>query len=176
MRWPVGSVVQVASPQRSHDHLPDVRDQSLTELVRQLADEAKTLARQELELARVEAARAGQTIGALARQELQLAKAEMTEKGRQAGPGIGMVGAAGGIALLAAGALTACSILALADAIAPWLAALVVAIVYAVAAAGLYLMGKQRLEAAGSPLPEQTIETVKENIEWAKNQIASDSR
>ena len=42
----------------------------------------------------------------LAKQELQLAKAEMSEKGRKAAPAVGMLGAAGGIALLAAGALT----------------------------------------------------------------------
>ena len=80
----------------------ELRDQSIGELVKQLAEETNTLVRQELELARAEATRAGQTVVTLARQELQLAKAEMAEKGRKAGPGIGMVGAAGAVALLAA--------------------------------------------------------------------------
>ena len=47
------------------------------------------------------------------KQELELAKAEMTQKGRTAVPGIGMMGAAAGAALLAAGTLTAFFVLAL---------------------------------------------------------------
>src|SRR4029453_14702548 len=79
---------------------------SIPGLVRQLADETTTLVRQELDLARAEAARAAEAVVTLAKRELQLAKAEMTEKGRKAGPGIGMVGAAAGVGLLAAGGLT----------------------------------------------------------------------
>ena len=75
---------------------------SLPGLVRQLADETTTLVRQELELARAEAARAGEAVVTLAKQELQLAKAEMQEKGRKAAPGIGMIGAAVGLGLLGA--------------------------------------------------------------------------
>ena len=55
----------------------------------------------------------------------------MKEKGRKAGPGFGMIGAAGAVALLALGALTACLILALDGAMPNWLAALIVAVVYA---------------------------------------------
>ena len=61
-------------------------DLSIPGLVRQLADETTTLVRQELELARAEAARAGEAVVTLAKQELQLATAEMKEKGRKAGP------------------------------------------------------------------------------------------
>ena len=53
-------------------------DLSIPGLVRQLADETTTLVRQELELARAEAARAGEAVVTLAKQELQLATAEMT--------------------------------------------------------------------------------------------------
>ncbi len=134
------------------------------------------LVRKELELARAEATRAGQTVVTLARQELQLAKAEMAEKGRRAGPGIGMMGAAGAVALLAAGALTASLILAL-DGIMPnWLAALLVALVYAALAGGLYYAGKERVQEAGPLVPEQTVETIKEDVEWAKTQIGSESK
>jgi hypothetical protein len=154
----------------------ELRDQSIGELVKQLAEETTTLVRQELDLARAEATRAGQTVVTLAKQELQLAKAEMTEKGRKAGPGIGMVGAAGAVALLAAGALTAFLILVLDGVMPNWLAALVVAAVYAVIAGGLYLAGKERVQQAGSLMPEQTVETIKEDVEWAKTQIGSESR
>ena len=154
----------------------ELREQSIPELVKQLAEDTRTLVRQELELARAEASRAGQAVVTLAKQELQLAKAEMAEKGRTAGPGIGMVGAAAGVALLAAGALTACLILALDGVMPNWLAALLVGLVYAAIAAGLFYAGKERVQDAGPLVPEQTIETIKEDVEWAKTQIGSGSR
>jgi hypothetical protein len=153
-----------------------LREQSLPELVKQLAEETTTLVRKELELARSEATRAGETVVALARQELQLAKAEMAEKGRKAAPGVGMVGAAGAVGLLAAGALTACLILALDGIMANWLAALLVGLGYAAVAAVLYYSGKARVQEAGPLVPEQTVETIKEDVEWAKTQIGSENR
>lgn len=154
----------------------ELRDQSVGELVKQLAEETTTLVRHELDLARAEATRAGQTVVTLAKQELQLAKAEMAEKGRKAGPGLGLVGAAGAVALLAGGALTAFFILVLDGVMPNWLAALVVAVAYGALATGLYLAGKERVQEAGPLVPEQTVETIKEDVEWAKTQIGSESR
>jgi Putative Actinobacterial Holin-X, holin superfamily III len=127
------------------EHNADLRARPFGELVQQLAKETSTLVRQEIELA----------------------KAEVTEKGRQAGKGAGMFGAAGIIALLALGALTAAAILALDLAVAGWLAALIVAAVYGATAGLLALAGKGRVQEATPPAP-QTVETVKEDIEWAK--------
>jgi len=160
----------MASRQQETDEL------SIPGLVRQLADETTTLVRQELDLARAEAARAAEAVVTLAKQELQLAKAEMTEKGRKAGPGIGMVGAAAGLGLLAAGALTAFVILVLDEAMATWLAALLVGLAYAGVAVALFLIGRTRVREAGPFAPEQTIETLKEDVEWAKTQVGSESR
>jgi uncharacterized membrane protein YqjE len=129
----------------------DLRDQPIGELLKQLANETTTLVRQELDLA----------------------KAEMREKAGKAGPGFGMWGAAGVIALLAGGALTAFLILALDGAMPNWLAALIVGLVYTAIAGVLYLRGKQRVEEAGSPVPEKTIETVKEDVQWAKHPTTS---
>ncbi len=154
----------------------ELRDQPVGELVKQLADETRTLVKQELELAREEASRVGDTVVTLAKQELRLAKAEMGEKGRKAGPGIGMIGGAGVVALLAAGTLTAFLILALDGVMPNWLAALIIGLVYAAAAAALYFAGKGRVEEAGPLVPEQTVETVKEDVEWAKTQIGSEKR
>ena len=107
-----------------------------------------------------------------------VAQAEITfaEKGRKAVPGIGMLGAAGAVALLAAGALTAFFILALDGVMPNWLAALLVGLVYAAVAGGLYYAGKERVAEAGPLLPEKTVETIKEDVEWAKTQIGSESR
>lgn len=112
----------------------------------------------------------------LIRQELELAKAEMREKGRVALPGLGMMGAAGVVGLLAAGALTAFVILLLSLFLDEWLAALLTALALAGVAAALALAGKERVEEVGSPLPEQTIETMKEDAEWMKEQARSARR
>jgi len=112
----------------------------------------------------------------LIRQELELAKAEMRQKGRIALPGLGMMGAAGVVGLLAAGALTAFVILLLSLFLDEWLAALLTALALAGVAAALALAGKERVEEVGSPLPEQTIETMKEDAEWMKEQARSARR
>jgi hypothetical protein len=154
----------------------EAHDASIADLVRQLAEDTKALVRQELELVRAEASRAGEALGSLAKQELHLAAAEMKEKGRKAGPGIGMMGIAAAVGLLGAGALTAFLVLALDEALASWLAALIVGLVYAALAGALFFMGKERVQDAAPFVPEQTIETVKEDIEWAKTQVGSESR
>src|SRR3954465_3967717 len=84
-------------------------DRSMAELMKTLSDQTTTLVRQEIELA----------------------KAEMTAKGKQVGIGAGAFGAAGLVGLYAVGAITACLILALSTAMAGWLAALIVGVVYA---------------------------------------------
>lgn len=109
----------------------------------------------------------------LVRQELELAKAEMREKGRVALPGLGMIGAAGAVALAAAGALTAFLVLLLSLFLDAWLAALITGIVLGAVAAILAITGKERVEEIGTPLPEQTIETVQEDVQWVKEQARS---
>jgi hypothetical protein len=47
----------------------------------------------------------------------------------------------------------------------------VVAAVYTAIAGGLYFAGKERVQQAGPLVPEQTVETIKEDVEWAKTQI-----
>jgi len=135
----------------SNPQSAELHERSVGELLKQLADETTTLMRQELELA----------------------KAEMREKAGKAGPGFGMWGAAGAMALLALGSLTAFLILALDGAMPNWLAALIVGLVYAAIAGLLYLRGKRKVDEAGSPVPEQAIETLKEDVQWAKHPTTS---
>ena len=112
----------------------------------------------------------------LVRQELELAKAEVAEKGKQAGMGAGILGGAGLFGLLALGALTACLVMALDTGMDGWLAALIVTAVYAAIAGVLALTGKNKVREAGPAVPEQTLETVKEDVEWAKTQKQSAAR
>jgi uncharacterized protein YacL len=133
------------------DGAGDLRERPFGELLKQLSEETTRLVHQEIELA----------------------KAELTQKGRQAGVGAGLLGGAAVIGLLAAAALTTCFILLLDMAMPAWLAALVVAVVYAAVAAVLALRGRDRIKQAVPPVPEQTIETVKEDVRWAKTQTRS---
>jgi hypothetical protein len=112
----------------------------------------------------------------LIRKEVELAKAELTEKGRQAGKGAGMFGGAGLFGVGAFGALTAFLILVLAEAMDAWLAALIVTALWGGVAAVLAIQGKQKVKEAAPLQPEQTVDTVKEDVQWAKRQAASAGR
>ena len=110
---------------------------------------------------------------ALVKQEIDLAKAELAEKGKTAGKGAGMFGSAGLFGVFAFAALTACIIAALESPLSLWLAALVVAVVYAAIAGVLALQGRKKVREVGSPVPEQAIESSKEDVEWAKTRAKS---
>jgi len=109
----------------------------------------------------------------LVRQEIDLAKAELGEKGKQAGIGAGMFGGAGVFGAGAFAALTTAIIVGLDQAMALWLAALIVAVVYGAVAAVLALRGKQKVQEVGAPVPEQTRDSVKEDVQWAKTRMKS---
>jgi uncharacterized membrane protein YqjE len=111
-------------------------------------------------------------VSALVRQELELAKVELTAKGKQAGVGAGMFGGAGVLALYGVGALVATALLALATAVDGWLAALIVAVVLLATAGVLALLGKARTKRAVPPVPEQTVETIKEDVRYTKEHVA----
>ena len=109
----------------------------------------------------------------LVRQEIELAKAELAEKGKKAGVGAGMFGGAGLFGVFAFAALTTCIIAALDSALPLWLAALIVAVVYAAVAGVLALQGRNKVREAGPPMPEQATESMKEDLEWAKTRAKS---
>ena len=108
-------------------------------------------------------------VSTLVRQEVALAKAELAEKGKKAGLGAGLFTGAGVAALLALGALTAFLILVLDLALPAWAAALIVTVLWGVVAAVLGLQGKTKVQEVGKPLPEKTVESVKEDVEWLKH-------
>jgi uncharacterized membrane protein YqjE len=111
-------------------------------------------------------------VSTLVRQELELAKVELTAKGKQAGIGAGMFGGAGLFGLYGVGALVTCAILALATAVAAWLAALIVAVVLLAVAGVMAMLGKSRTQRAVPPMPEQAVATVKEDVRFTKEHVA----
>lgn len=113
---------------------------------------------------------------ALARQEVELARREMTVKAREAAPGVAMLGAASLLGILAAGTGTAGLVLVLARRPRPWAAALAVTGLYGGAGAALARAGVERVRTAGPPVPEETIDSVKENLGWMKRRARSARR
>jgi membrane protein len=104
----------------------------------------------------------------LVHQELELAKAELSIKGQRVGVGAGMFGGAGALGLYAGGALVAAAVAALATAVDTWLAALIVAVVLAAIAAVVALSGKKKVKQAMPPVPEDSVDSVKEDVQWTK--------
>jgi uncharacterized membrane protein YqjE len=129
----------------------DLRERPTTELLKQLSDQTTSLVRQEIELA----------------------KLEFREKGKKAGIGAGMFGGAGLFGLYAVGALTATIILALATFLPGWVAALIVTLVYGAVAGVLALRGKSQVKEATPPVPEQAVQTTKEDVRWVKTRAQS---
>lgn len=107
----------------------------------------------------------------LVRQEVALAKAEMSQKASRASKDAGMIAAGGAIAYAGFLALVAAAVLLLANAIDWWLAALVVGVIVAAIGGLLIKVGLDQLKQT-SPVPEQTIESLKEDKEWVKRQVS----
>jgi xanthine/uracil permease len=122
-------------------------DRSLGELFSELAQETSTLVRQ----------------------EVSLAKTEMTQKASRAGKHMGTLAAGGAVAY--AGLLaTLAGVIVLLDNVMPlWLSALLVGIVVAVVG---YILVRRALDALKREdfAPRETIETLKEDQQWAKDQ------
>jgi len=112
----------------------------------------------------------------LVHQEMELAKTELAIKGKRAGIGAGMFGGAGLLALYAVGALVTAAIAALATAVATWLAALIVAVVLGAAAGVVALTGKKKVQEAMPPVPEDSVESVKEDVQWTKTRAQQGRR
>lgn len=108
--------------------------------------------------------RASQQISELIRGEMQLARAEMTQKGKRFGVGGGLFGGAGLVGVLAAQAFIGAVIAALALLLPVWASALIIAALLAAIAAGMAAAGKKQIAKAGTPAPEQTIDSVKADM------------
>lgn len=135
--------IPAATPGRPHD------DRSTAELVGDVTEQVKTLVRS----------------------EVALATAELKTKGTRLGVGAGMLGGAGVVALYGLGALIATVIIALALVMPAWLAALLVTVVLFAVAGVVALLGRGKLKAATPPVPEQAIDSTKQDIETVKASV-----
>jgi uncharacterized membrane protein YqjE len=128
--------------------MPDKQDRSIGELFSELANET----------------------GLLIRQEIALAKVELTEKASRVGLNVGFLVLGGAIAYAALLAFLAALIMLLANVMPWWAAALVVAVLVGIVAAVLISKALTALKKTDLA-PRQTVETLKEDAQWAKQQM-----
>ncbi|MDP9341358.1 MAG: phage holin family protein [Actinomycetota bacterium] len=124
------------------------RERSTIELVRAIAQDSSTLVRQ----------------------ELQLARQEVTEAVKAKAIGAGALAAAGAMGLLALIFLAVAGAAALDIVLPRWAAWLIVGGTFLVLAGGAAMFGLRRMKRP-SMKPEETVRTVKEDVEWAKAQL-----
>lgn len=104
----------------------------------------------------------------LFRQEVELAKAEIREEATKAGKAAGMFGGAGFAGYMVAVLLTLAAMFGLANVMDLAWAALIVTAVWAVIGLILYSRGRAQMRTV-SPKPTQTMETLKEDVQWARH-------
>jgi uncharacterized membrane protein YqjE len=128
--------------------MPEKQDRSIGELFSELANESALLIRQ----------------------EVALAKVELTQKANRVGRNVGYLVLGGAVAYGALLALLATIIILLASVMAWWIAALVVAVLVGIIAAVLISKAWAALKNT-DVAPRQTVETLKEDAQWAKEQM-----
>jgi hypothetical protein len=128
---------------------PDVEDRSVGELLGQVAGDVSTLVRQELDLA----------------------KAELRQEASKAGKAGGMLGGAGVLGHLTVAFFALALMFALGNVMDLGWAALIVGVLLAIGAAVLFSIARKRLREI-NPKPEQTVQTVKEDVQWARTRAS----
>jgi hypothetical protein len=135
----------VTAPQ-SHERTDEVGDTSIGELIGNISND----------------------LSQLFRQEVDLAKAELKQEAAKAGKAAGMLGGAGFAGYLAVVLLSFAAVFGLANVIDAGWAALIVAVVWGVIGAVLYVSGRSKLKTV-DPMPRRTVDTLKEDAQWLKN-------
>ena len=107
----------------------------------------------------------------LVRDEVALARVEINQTVRNARTAGISIGAAGLLGLMAFVMLSFAAAWGLAEVVAVGVAFLIVGGAYGLVALALVAFGRQRLKAA-KPVPEQTVDTLKEDVAWAKQQMS----
>lgn len=114
-----------------------------------------------------------QDISTLIRDEMQLAKQDLADTGKRVGVGAGLFGVAGTLALYGLGTLLATIILAIAEGLAPWIAAAIVTVVLFLAAGVAAIIGKGRVSHVAEA-PQGRVASVKADISTARHGTEGD--
>jgi uncharacterized membrane protein YqjE len=131
------------------DYPPDVSDQSVGDLLGRVTSDLSTLMRKEVELAKV----------------------EIKEEATKAGKASGTLAGAGLVGYLVLVFVSLAVMFGL-DQVMPigW-AALITAVLLGIVAAVLFVVGRKQFQQV-NPKPEQTVETLKEDVQWAKSRTS----
>jgi len=172
-----------------------LKERKIGELIGVLADDAKLLLRQEVELAKAELVQRADILRNDLSADVSRAKEELSESGSRLAAGAAAFAVAGIFALVALGVLAAMLTRALDHAMTLGAALTVTFVIFALVAAVAALIGRSRMKAAtpllmpwtaqsiqadakravrGNPV-EQTVETVKEDVEWLKHPKRSET-
>jgi hypothetical protein len=108
-----------------------------------------------------------ESVREIIRSEIRLARAEATEKAVEAGKGAGVLVAGAVIALYAFAFVLVSVYVALSNAIAPWLSALLIGIVLGIAAYPLISKGRTKIKRL-TLRPERAMESVREDVRTVK--------
>jgi uncharacterized membrane protein YqjE len=114
-------------------------------------------------------------IGNLFRKEVELARVETSEQVARAAKAGGMLGAAAVIGFIDLILLAFAAAWALATVMPTGLAFLIVAVVFGIVTAMLAVAGRKRL-AAVNPMPKQTVQTLRTDVQVAKDSFARGAR
>jgi hypothetical protein len=106
-------------------------------------------------------------VSQLFRSEIELAKAELKEEAKKAATAGAAFGAGGFIAYLGVILLSFAAAWGLAAVIPDGFAFLIIGVAYVLIAAVCFLVGRKRMQEF-SPVPEETVETIKEDVQWAR--------
>ena len=131
---------------RDHTPPPDVEGRSVGDLLGKVTTDLSTLMRKEVELAKV----------------------EIKEEATKAGKASGMLAGAGAVGYLVLVFLALTLMFALDAAMPIGWAALITAVVLGIVTAVLFVLGRKQFQQV-NPKPEQTVETLKEDVQWAKS-------
>ena len=107
----------------------------------------------------------------LVKQEVALAQVEITQKATKVGKNVGYLVVGGAIGYAALLAFIAALIIGLANVIPAWAAALIVGVIVAIAA-GVMIMSALNALKNMNLTPNQTVETIKEDAQWLKDQMS----
>jgi Putative Actinobacterial Holin-X, holin superfamily III len=130
----------------SHERTDEVADTSIGDLIGNISND----------------------LSQLFRQEVELAKAELKQEASKAGKAAGMLGGAGFAGYLAVVLLSFAAVFGLANVMDAGWAALIVAAIWAIVGAVLYVTGRNKLKTV-DPMPRRTVDTIKEDAQWLKN-------
>jgi len=132
----------------SYEPLPPKADRSIAGLIGDLASEASQLFRQ----------------------EIALAKAEIADKATRFATGIGLIAAGAFLGFAGLLVLLASAVLGLSLVLPAWAAALIVSAAVLAIATILAVIGKRNM-AAEALVPSRTLKTLREDADWAKEQL-----